>query len=135
MQEHSLLLLLLALLVVGSIGDVSEGHHVQDLLCQYCARENIQVVAYSSLGCGNLLDGALVQQGSEATGLSPGQSLLVWALKRGLCVIPKSVHPQRIAEFSPAALLGPAAMSSDVSLLDQCTEAPKLCWDPSSVTA
>ena len=54
--------------------------------------------AYSPLGTGRHLDDPAVARISEATGHTPAQVLIRWAIQKGLSVIPKSVHQDRILE-------------------------------------
>ena len=59
---------------------------------------NIVVVAYSPLGTGHHLSNQTVQRVAASIGRTPAQVLLRWCLQRGLVVIPKSIHRERIAE-------------------------------------
>ena len=54
--------------------------------------------AYSPLGTGRHLDGPALARIAEATGHTPAQVLIRWAIQKGLSVIPKSVHQDRIVE-------------------------------------
>ncbi|KAG2422338.1 hypothetical protein HYH02_015455, partial [Chlamydomonas schloesseri] len=74
-------------------------------LRQLCKQEGIAVVAYASLGCGDLLTAPAVREVAAAVGRSPAQVLLRWALQEGCAVIPKSVRPERLAEWTEPQLL------------------------------
>lgn len=67
-------------------------------LVEACEAANVVVQAYSPLGTGRHLDGPVVTRIAEATGHTPAQVLIRWALQKGLSVIPKSVHQNRIVE-------------------------------------
>lgn len=60
---------------------------------QYCLRRGIVVQAYRSLGN----EGFVGKQVTAAQKPSP-QVLLRWCLQRGVCVIPKSTHADRLRE-------------------------------------
>jgi len=100
-----------------------------------CSRAGIAVVAYASLGCGQLLGQPTVTCIASELGVSPAQVLLRWGLQEGCAVIPKSVSPQRIQQFSEAALLGggwelSARHMADLGKLD---DGHKYCWDASGI--
>jgi 2,5-diketo-D-gluconate reductase A len=59
---------------------------------------NIVAEAYSPLGTGHHLSNQTVQRVAASIGRTPAQVLLRWCLQRGLVVIPKSIHRERIAE-------------------------------------
>jgi diketogulonate reductase-like aldo/keto reductase len=120
----------------------------QPLLRQFAACANMQFVAYASFGGGQLLSHPTVQAVADQAGKSPAQTLLCWALQKGCCVIPKSVRPERIAEFSPThSGLQPRHEKSHGQgrYLNEASEAAldalgatsadwrKFCWDPSVV--
>jgi diketogulonate reductase-like aldo/keto reductase len=63
-----------------------------------CEESNIVAQAYSPLGTGRHLDDPAVARIAEATGHTPAQVLIRWAIQKGLSVIPKSTHQDRIIE-------------------------------------
>jgi diketogulonate reductase-like aldo/keto reductase len=67
------------------------------LLCA-CADRGIGLEAYSPLGTGELLRDPLVAGVAGRVGRSPAQVLLRWCVQRGIPVITKSTHRDRIAE-------------------------------------
>jgi diketogulonate reductase-like aldo/keto reductase len=67
-------------------------------LREECARRDLAVVGYSSLGTGRHLADPVVAQVAQRTGRTPAQVLLRWCLQRDACVIPKSTHRERIEE-------------------------------------
>lgn len=100
-----------------------------------CADAGAAVVAYASLGCGRLLDDATVARVAAEAGRTRAQVLLRWALQKGCTVIPKSVRPERIAEFAPAELLdgGWALSEAQMDALDALEDGTKFCWDPTGI--
>jgi diketogulonate reductase-like aldo/keto reductase len=54
--------------------------------------------AYSPLGTGRHLGDPVVERIALATGRTPAQVLIRWAIQKGLSVIPKSSHRERIEE-------------------------------------
>lgn len=67
-------------------------------LLNYCRQHGIVLEAYSPLGGeGQLLvSDPRIQSIAEYLKVTPAQVLLRWNLQRGVVVIPKSVHPERI---------------------------------------
>jgi 2,5-diketo-D-gluconate reductase A len=58
----------------------------------------IALEAYSTLGTGRHLGSETVGRIAQRHGRSPAQVLLRWCIERGIPVIPKSTHRERIAE-------------------------------------
>ena len=106
----------------------------------FCRERGVAVVAYSSLGRGDLLGDPAVRGAAAAASarcqraVTPAQVLLRWALDRGLAVIPKSGDPGRIREnlgcvADVCSLTGEEAAGLDaLGARDR-----KRCWDPSVV--
>ena len=67
-------------------------------LLNACADRNIALEAYSPLGTGAQLDEPVVTGIAERLGRTPAQVLLRWCVQRGIPVITKSTHRDRIAE-------------------------------------
>jgi diketogulonate reductase-like aldo/keto reductase len=65
-------------------------------LVQACQDAGIVAQAYSPLGTGRHLDDAVVARIASETGRTPAQVLIRWAVQKGLSVIPKSTHRERI---------------------------------------
>lgn len=82
----------------------------QNDLVEACKAFGVVVTAYSPLGSPDsakmlgrdddvlLLEHPVIVDIADAHGATPGQILIAWALARATAVIPKSVHPNRIAE-------------------------------------
>ena len=67
-------------------------------LHEACKRHGIVLEAYSTLGTGRHLDDEQIVAIAERVGRSPAQVLMRWCVQRGIPVIPKSVHRERIEE-------------------------------------
>jgi diketogulonate reductase-like aldo/keto reductase len=67
-------------------------------LVEACRRHGIVPEAYSPLGTGRHLRAKRVTEIASRAGRTPAQVLLRWCLQRGVPVIPKSTHRERIAE-------------------------------------
>jgi len=61
-------------------------------------KQGVAVEAYSPLGTGRHLTSPVVKRLASRAGRTPAQVLLRWCLQRGLVVITKSTHRDRIAE-------------------------------------
>ncbi|GBE80808.1 Aldehyde reductase 1 [Sparassis crispa] len=73
----------------------------QDDLVAFCKEHNISITAYSPLGNNmlgkpKLTDFPEVKEVAKKLDATPAQVLIAWGVYRGYCVIPKSVHKDRI---------------------------------------
>jgi 2,5-diketo-D-gluconate reductase A len=85
-------------------------------LLEACRQEGIVLEAYSPLGTGRHLAGETVGRIAQHHGRTPAQVLLRWCIERGIPVIPKSTHRERIAEN--AQLFDFALLADDLAELD-----------------
>jgi methylglyoxal/glyoxal reductase len=67
-------------------------------LLDACQRDRVVLEAYSPLGTGRLLRDRPVGAISARAGRTPAQVLLRWCVQRGIPVVTKSTHRDRIAE-------------------------------------
>jgi len=67
-------------------------------LLEACERLGIAPEAYSPLGTGRHLKDKSVRRIADRLGRTPAQVLLRWCVQRGIPVIPKSTHRERIEE-------------------------------------
>jgi diketogulonate reductase-like aldo/keto reductase len=121
----------------------------QNELRQFCFENNIAVAAYSPFAAGeffrdSVLSSTLEEIALQCPGKTPAQVLLCWGLQKGCCcVLPKSIHPERILEFSLNAH-GMQKKNEErwlaiepTAALDALGAAPtlrkKYCWDPRGV--
>ena len=67
-------------------------------LLDACAERGVALEAYSPLGTGAVLGDPVVAGIADRLGRSPAQVLLRWCVQRGIPVVTKSTHRDRIAE-------------------------------------
>jgi diketogulonate reductase-like aldo/keto reductase len=67
-------------------------------LQEACEQHGIALEAYSPLGTGRHLDDERVGDIAARVGRTPAQVLVRWSLQRGLVVLPKSTHRERIEQ-------------------------------------
>jgi diketogulonate reductase-like aldo/keto reductase len=85
-------------------------------LLDWCDQNGIALESYSTLGTGRHLGNETVVRIARRHGRTPAQVLLRWCLERGIPVIPKSTHRERIAENGQ--LFDFALSEDDVAELD-----------------
>ncbi len=102
----------------------------RDLL-DYCRSHAIQVEAYSPLVKAQRMDHPVLVAIAARHAKTPAQVLVRWSLERGLVVLPKSVHPERISEN--AKVFDFALAPEDLRALDALDEGYRTSWDPTDV--
>ena len=85
-------------------------------LIEYCQSNGIQVQAYAPLARGAYLDNDILCVLGTTYAHTPAQVGLRWAIQKGISVIPKSTHPERIA--SNARIFDFTIDQEDMDLLD-----------------
>jgi diketogulonate reductase-like aldo/keto reductase len=73
-------------------------YEFRSALLDACRQNGIALEAYSTLGTGRHLSSETVARIARRHGRTPAQVLLRWCIERGIPVIPKSTHRERIAE-------------------------------------
>jgi len=86
-------------------------------LLDACRQNEIALEAYSPLGTGRHLASDTVARVARRHERTPAQVLLRWCIERGIPVIPKSTHRERIAEN--AQLFDFTLSDEDMAELDQ----------------
>ena len=89
-------------------------------LIDYCQANGIQVQAYAPLARGAYLDHDVLCVMGTKYAHTPAQVGLRWAVQKGISVIPKSVHPDRIV--SNANIFDFSIDQEDMDLLDTLNE-------------
>jgi diketogulonate reductase-like aldo/keto reductase len=92
-----------ALLAAAAVPPVADQvqfspYEYRKALLEECRQDGIALEAYSPLGTGRHLTSDTVARVAERHGRTPAQVLLRWCVERGIPVIPKSTHRERIAE-------------------------------------
>jgi diketogulonate reductase-like aldo/keto reductase len=90
--------------------------HYRRGLLDACWKQGVAAEAYSPLGTGRHLSNKTVQRIAAHAERTPAQVLLRWCVQRGLPVIPKSTHRERIAENGQ--IFDFALSSEDMATLD-----------------
>ncbi len=74
----------------------------QNDLIEFCRKNSIAITAYSPLGAqrsdGSILENSVIIDIAKRIKATPAQVVLAWQIARGIIVIPKSVHENRIRE-------------------------------------
>lgn len=71
---------------------------LQEETCAYCAEHGIAVQAWRPLAQGGVFEHPAIAGAAAAHGVTPGQVALRFDLQCGVCVIPKSSSPARMAK-------------------------------------
>ncbi|GBG84707.1 hypothetical protein CBR_g39083 [Chara braunii] len=103
----------------------------QHQLGALCCENAVQIEAYSSLGCGELLRHPVVIEISAKYKRTPAQVLLRWGLQHGHVVIPKSVSKERI--FRNFDLFDFEIQDVDMAALNELNEDRHFCWNPNEI--
>ena len=107
----------------------------QTELIKFCEIHKIQIVAYSSLGVGELLSHPLVNKVADRNKRNAAQVLLRWAIQKRIPVIPKASSKERIEENSKVFDL--KLSKDDMTELDDISkefpEEHHFCWNSESV--
>ena len=85
-------------------------------LLDRCEGHGIALEAYSPLGTGRHLSSETVAEIAARLGRTPAQVLIRWCIERGIPVIPKSTHRERIAENGD--VFGFSLTADDMAALD-----------------
>ena len=85
-------------------------------LIEYCQANGIQVQAYAPLARGAYLDNDILCVLGTKYAHTPAQIGIRWAIQKGISVVPKSTHPERIA--SNARIFDFTIEQEDMDLLD-----------------
>ncbi|KAH9386342.1 uncharacterized protein NEMAJ01_1238 [Nematocida major] len=102
---------------------------------EYCQSNRVVVQSYSTLARGLLLSEEYLKSSAQLSRMKEKGSLanqiLKWSMNKDCCVIPKSVHPARIAENFKA--LEQALDPEDEEYLNSFPIQNRTCWDPNTI--
>jgi len=85
-------------------------------LLEECERRGVALEAYSPLGTGRHLGDARVAEIARRVDRTPAQVLIRWCIERGMIVLPKSTHRERLGEN--AGVFDFTLSAADVAALD-----------------
>lgn len=103
----------------------------QPELLAYCKEQGITVEAYSPLAHGHGLDDPVLAQIAQKHHKTPAQIMLRWCIEVGAVPLPKSVHPERIAENF--AIFDFALDAAEMMALKGLNKNMRTAWDPTHV--
>lgn len=103
----------------------------QRKLLEFCRKNRIQLEGYAPLTAGERLQDPRITTIAEKHGRTNAQVLLRWAIQHGVVVIPKSAHPERIAEN--ARIFDFELPAEDMSELDGLDDGFRSSWNPTTV--
>lgn len=99
-------------------------------IIDYCRERGIHIVAYSPFGKGAHVNDAHLADIGRKYGKTPAQMLVRWSLQKGYIVIPKSAHPDRIAQN--AAVFDFEISADDMDALARLECGEGVTWDPTN---
>lgn len=105
-------------------------YFTQEALCRYCREMNIQPEGWAPLANGDLLKDAVIRELSQVYGKTPAQIILRWHLQKGLVLIPKSVHEERIRENMN--IFDFTLLPEDMEKIDHLNTGNRIFWDPNN---
>ena len=113
--------------VIPAVNQV-ENHPLlqQNALIDFCQKNGIAITAYSPLGSSHheegkgVLDNEVIKELARKLNVTAAQVVLAWQMQRGIAVIPKSVHENRLKEnFAAQAVVLDEADMSEIAKLDE----------------
>jgi diketogulonate reductase-like aldo/keto reductase len=96
-----------------------------------CRQHGIVVEAYSPLTKGRKLGDPALAKIGEKHGKTAAQVLIRWGLEQGFVVLPKSIHPERIAENFD--VFNFSLTAAEMQQLEELDEGLVTGWDPDDV--
>jgi len=115
--------------VIPSVDQIETNpQFVDEETIQYCRNNKIVVEAWSPLGSGACLNNNDINSLVDKYHKSPAQIILRWLLQKGIVILPKSVHENRIIEN--INLFDFELSEEDMHLLDQLNQHKRTGPDP-----
>jgi diketogulonate reductase-like aldo/keto reductase len=102
----------------------------KDLL-SYCREKGIILEAYSPLTRGRRLDDPRLVALAREYGRTPAQMMIRWVLQKGMVVIPKSVHVERMREN--VSVFDFEISAEDEATMDSFNEDYHTTWNPEGI--
>jgi diketogulonate reductase-like aldo/keto reductase len=105
--------------------------YLKDLM-DFCHSHGIQLESYSPLTKGKKLDDPKLVDIASKYSKTPAQILIRWVLQKGVVVIPKSSHKERIEEN--AAVFDFTISPKDMQALDSFHQNLHTSWNPTKIS-
>lgn len=106
-------------------------YHYRKELIDYCSSHNIQIVAYSPLTKGNLLNEPELTKLTSKYDKTQAQILIRWSLQHGSVVIPKASSKSHLKENFDVFNFN--ISSKDMKRIDSMNRGVVVSWDPSDL--
>lgn len=103
----------------------------QKELLSYCRNKGVVLEAHSPLTRGSRLKDPRLLELAKKYGRSPAQMMIRWVLQKGMVVIPKSVHRERLIENAGA--LDFTISLVDEAVMDSFNEGLHTTWNPEEI--
>lgn len=98
-KKHQMEDLIEAVGEVPAVDQMEFNPGIQDEeILEFCKDNNIVLEAWSPLGHGESLSNPVIVEIADKYKKSPAQVILKWLLQKGIVILPKSVHENRIIE-------------------------------------
>lgn len=128
-KKHHLEDLLSQVHIIPAVDQMEFNPQMQDQeLYQFCKENRIILEAWSPLGSGACLQIPAIQIIAERYQKTPAQIILRWLLQKGIVILPKSVHEERIIEN--ANLFDFQLQDEDICLMDALNQNLRTGPDP-----
>ncbi len=98
-------------------------------LIDFCKRHHIQVQAWAPLSRGNFYHAPILEM-AEKYHKTPAQIVLRWSIQDAICVIPKSVHRERI--YENINIFDFVLEEKDMDILNQMHTGMRTSHDPAT---
>jgi diketogulonate reductase-like aldo/keto reductase len=106
-------------------------YHYRKELMDYCSSHNIQIVAYSPLTKGNLLNEPKLAKMTSKYNKTQAQILIRWNLQHGSVVIPKASSKSHLQENFDVFDFN--ISHEDMKKVDSMDRGVVVSWDPSDL--
>ncbi len=103
----------------------------QKELLSYCRSRGVVLEAHSPLARGSRLNDPRLLELARKYERTPAQMMLRWVVQKGMVVIPKSVHRERLVEN--AAVFDFSLSAEDERYMDSFHEGLHMTWNPDTI--
>lgn len=103
----------------------------QPELLEFCKKHGIVVEAYSPLAHGHNIDNPALNKIAKKHGKSNAQVMLRWCIQKGVVLLPKTTHKDRLKENME--VFDFELDTDDMKELKDLDKNYRTCWDPTNV--